>query len=230
MNTAESKRILEAALLSSSEPMPLSMLSRLFDDTLGHDTLRQLLKALAEDWREQSVELVCIASGWRFQTHADFAPYIERLTPEKPPRYSRAVLETLAIIAYRQPVTRGDIEEIRGVTVSSQIIKTLEERGWIEVIGHREGPGRPELLASTPQFLNDFGLVSLSGLPALQEILSTEFSTECLPAPQNKLPSDRVLTPEVLLIEASAPAESTTVAEDELASESELLSEPVVAE
>lgn len=169
MNTEEAKRILEAALLSSAEPMPLTLLGGLFEDMLSADTLRELLNELRQQWQGRAVELVCIATGWRFQTHSDFQPYIERLQAEKAPRYSRAVLETLAIVAHKQPVTRGDIEEIRGVSVSSQIIKTLEDRGWIEVVGHREGPGRPGLLATTQQFLNDFGLSALSELPALPE-------------------------------------------------------------
>ncbi|MFN2644246.1 MAG: SMC-Scp complex subunit ScpB [Burkholderiales bacterium] len=148
-------------------------MKRLFDGDLGPDTLRNLLAELAEEWQGRSVELVNVASGWRFQTTADFHPYIERLNPEKPPRYSRAVMETLAIIAYRQPVTRGDIEEIRGVTVSSQIIQTLEGRGWIDTVGHRETPGRPALYATTRKFLDDLGLRSLEELPPLEEIAQT---------------------------------------------------------
>jgi segregation and condensation protein B len=169
---ADVKRILEAALLASPEPLGLPELKRLFGD-LSPDTLRNLLAELAEEWKGRAIELVHVASGWRFQTSAEFQPYIERLNPEKPPRYSRAVMETLAIIAYRQPVTRGDIEDIRGVTVSSQIIQTLEGRGWIDAVGHRETPGRPALYATTRKFLDDLGLRSLEELPPLEEIAQT---------------------------------------------------------
>jgi len=170
---ADVKRILEAALLASPEPLALPELKRLLDREIGTDTLRNLLAELAQEWQGRSVELVNVASGWRFQTTAEFQPYIERLNPQKPPRYSRAVMETLAIIAYRQPVTRGDIEEIRGVTVSSQLIQTLEARGWIDPVGHRETPGRPALYATTRQFLDDLGLRSLEELPPLEEIAQT---------------------------------------------------------
>src|SRR6476660_9261104 len=167
---ADVKRILEAALLASPEPLGLPELKRLFGGDLGTDTLRNLLAELAEEWKGRAVELVNVASGWRFQTTADFQPYIERLSPQKPPRYSRAVMETLAIIAYKQPVTRGDIEDIRGVIVSSNIIKALQARGWIDAVGHREVPGRPELCATTRQFLDDLGLRSLSELPPLDDL------------------------------------------------------------
>ena len=170
---ADVKRILEAALLASPEPLALPELKRLLDGEIGTDTLRNLLAELAQEWQGRSVELVNVASGWRFQTTAEFQPYIERLSPEKTPRYSRAVMETLAIIAYRQPVTRGDIEEIRGVTVSSQLIQTLEARGWIDPVGHRETPGRPALYATTRRFLDDLGLRSLEELPPLEEIAQT---------------------------------------------------------
>jgi len=169
----EAKRILEAALLAAQEPLPLSELKRLFDNEIAADTLKNLLEELRADWSGRAVELVCLASGWRFQTRLEFQPYLERLSPEKPPRYSRAVMETLAIIAYRQPVTRGDIENIRGVVVSSQIIQSLENRGWIDVVGHRETPGRPALYATTRHFLDDLGLRSLEELPALEEIATT---------------------------------------------------------
>jgi segregation and condensation protein B len=172
-NPSEAKRILEAALLASSEPVAVAQLKRLFDEETSPDTLRNLLTELQEEWKGRSVELVSLASGWRFQTRADFHPYLERLSTEKPPRYSRAVLETLAIIAYRQPVTRGDIEEIRGVTVSTQIVQTLENRGWIDVVGHRETPGRPGLYATTRKFLDDLGMRSLEELPPLEEIAKT---------------------------------------------------------
>jgi len=169
----EAKRIIEAALLSSPEPVSLGELKRLFDGELGADTLKRLLLDLRNDWSGRAVELVELASGWRFQTRPEMQPFVERLQPEKPPRYSRAVLETLAIVAYRQPVTRGDIEDVRGVSVSPQIIQTLEARGWIDVIGHRETPGRPALYATTKTFLDDLGLRSLSELPPLEEIAQT---------------------------------------------------------
>jgi segregation and condensation protein B len=169
----EAKRILEAALLAAPEPVPLNELKRLFDNEITTDTLKNLLEELRADWSARAVELVNLASGWRFQTKLDFQPYLERLLPEKPPRYSRAVMETLAIIAYRQPVTRGDIEDIRGVTVSTQIIQTLENRGWIDVVGHRETPGRPALYATTRRFLDDLGLRSLQELPPLEEVAKT---------------------------------------------------------
>ena len=170
---AEAKRLLEAALLSSQEPLSLADLKRLFDDQVGTDTLRRLLDELREEWSGRAVELANLASGWRFQTRPEFRPFVERLNPDKPPRYSRAVMETLAIIAYRQPVTRGDIEDIRGVTVSTPIIQTLESRGWIDVVGHRETPGRPALYATTRTFLDDLGLRALTELPPLEEIART---------------------------------------------------------
>jgi segregation and condensation protein B len=173
LNPPEAKRILEAALLASQEPLGLTDLKRLFDGQLGADTLRPLLAELAEEWHGRAVELVSLASGWRFQTRAELQPYLDKLFPEKPPRYSRAVMETLAIIAYRQPVTRGDIEDVRGVGVSTQIIQALETRGWIDVVGHRETPGRPALYATTTKFLDDLGLRSLEELPPLEEIAKT---------------------------------------------------------
>ena len=170
---SDAKRILEAALLASQEPLGMAELKRLFDGEVGAETLKPLLAELAEEWSGRAVALVSLASGWRFQTRPEFQPYIERLFPEKPPRYSRAVLETLAIIAYRQPVTRGDIESIRGVVVSTQIVQALENRGWIDVVGHRETPGRPALYATTRRFLDDLGLRSLEELPPLEEIART---------------------------------------------------------
>jgi segregation and condensation protein B len=172
-NPADAKRILEAALLASQEPLGIAELKQLFDGELGPDTLKHLLAELREEWRDRAVELVSLASGWRFQTRPEFQPYVGRLFPEKAPRYSRAVMETLAIIAYRQPVTRGDIEDIRGVTVSTQIVQTLENRGWIDAVGHRETPGRPALYATTRKFLDDLGLRSLEELPPLEEIAKT---------------------------------------------------------
>jgi segregation and condensation protein B len=172
-NLPEAKRIVEAALLSSQEPLSLVDLKRLFDAEIGPDTLRRVLDELREDWSGKAVELVNLASGWRFQTRADFLPFVDRINPEKRPRYSRAVMETLAIIAYRQPVTRGDVEDIRGVAVSAPIIQTLESRGWIDVVGHRDTPGRPALYATTRTFLDDLGLRSLQELPPLEEIART---------------------------------------------------------
>jgi segregation and condensation protein B len=167
MKTLDAKRVLEAALICSAQPMPLRELAALFADEIGHDTLRDLLDELGREYVDKGIALVQLASGWRFQSRPEMAGYLARLSPERPPRYSRAVLETLAIIAYRQPVTRGDIEEIRGVAVASTIIKQLEDRGWIEAIGYREAPGRPALLATTRQLLDDLGLQSLDQLPAL---------------------------------------------------------------
>ena len=179
---AETKRILEAALLTASEPLNISDLKSLFDEELGAEVLKALLGELREEWSGRAVELTQLASGWRFQTRAEFRPYIERLFPEKPPRYSRAVMETLAIIAYRQPVTRGDIEDVRGVVVSTQIIQSLEARGWIDIVGHRETPGRPALYATTKKFLDDLGLRTLEELPPLEEIAKT-LQLEPAPAP-----------------------------------------------
>ena len=172
-NPAEAKRIIEAAMLSSQEPLSLADLKRLFDEEIGPDTLRRLLDELRGEWAGRAVELVNLASGWRFQTRPDFQPFIDRLNPEKRPRYSRAVMETLAIIAYRQPVTRGDVEDIRGVAVTAPIIQSLESRGWIDVVGHRDTPGRPALYATTKAFLDDLGLRSLQELPPLEEIART---------------------------------------------------------
>jgi segregation and condensation protein B len=171
MNTQDAKRVLETALICAHQPLPLRELRVLFDGALGADTLRHLLDELARDWRGRGVELVCVASGWRFQSRPEMRTYLDRLHPEKPPRYTRAALETLAIIAYRQPVTRGDIEEIRGVTVSSQMLRQLEDRGWVDTIGYREAPGRPALLATTRQFLDDLGLQSLDQLPLIDAAL-----------------------------------------------------------
>ncbi|AYQ88169.1 segregation and condensation protein B [Burkholderia gladioli] len=169
MNTQEAKIVLETALICAQEPLKLGDLRQLFADTVSADTVRTLLEELKEAWSGRGVELVALATGWRFQSKPAMRVYLDRLHPEKPPKYSRAVLETLAIIAYRQPVTRGDIEEIRGVTVNTQVVKQLEDRGWIEVIGHRDVPGRPALYATTKQFLDDLGLKALDDLPALEE-------------------------------------------------------------
>ncbi len=168
MKTLDAKRVLEAALICSSQPMALRELSALFAGEVGHDTLRTLLAELASECDARAIELVSLATGWRYQSRPEMAHYLARLDPERVPKYSRAVLETLAIIAYRQPVTRGDIEDIRGVAVASTIVKQLEDRGWIESIGYREAPGRPALFATTRQFLDDLGLSSLEQLPTLE--------------------------------------------------------------
>lgn len=164
------KRVLEAALLSSSEPLPVADLKKLFDDEISAEVLRRILEELRADWAERGVVLVNVASGWRFQVRPEYQRFLDRLNPQKPPKYSRAVLETLAIIAYKQPVTRGDIEDIRGVTVSSGILKALESRGWIDEVGHREVPGRPALYSTTRAFLDDLNLRSLDELPPLEEL------------------------------------------------------------
>jgi len=170
LDLAQVKTVLETALLTTQEPLTLAELKRLFEEELGNETLRKVLEELREDWQQKGVELVNVASGWRFHTRPGYQKFLDRLNPQKPPRYSRAVLETLAIIAYKQPVTRGDIEDIRGVTVSGNILKSLEARGWIDVVGHREVPGRPELFATTRTFLDDLGLRSLEELPPLEEL------------------------------------------------------------
>ena len=179
MNTVEAKRVLETALLCAHEPLTINTMKKLYhdvaqpiasDDVISTESLQIMLTEIKQDWSDKGIELVSIATGWRFQSRPEMRVYIDRLNPEKPPKYSRAALETLAIIAYRQPVTRGDIEEIRGVTVASQMIKALEDRGWIETIGQRDVPGRPSLFATTKQFLEDLGLSSLDQLPALQHV------------------------------------------------------------
>ncbi len=163
-------RVLEAALLAAAEPLAMAELRRLFDEQLDADLIRRLLETLRERWSDRGAELAQLSTGWRFRTRAEYQPYLDRLREQKPPKYSRAVLETLAIIAYRQPVTRGDIEDIRGVTVSPNVLKTLESRGWIDVVGHRDTPGRPGLYATTRRFLDELGLRSLTELPPLAEI------------------------------------------------------------
>lgn len=168
MNTTDARRVLETALICSQQPLPVRELRVLFNDELGADTIKVLLADLQNDWAQRGVELVHVASGWRFQSRPQMREFLDRLHPEKPPRYTRAVLETLAIIAYRQPVTRGDMEDIRGVTINALILKQLEDRGWVEVIGHRETAGRPALFATTRQFLDDLGLDSLDQLPLLE--------------------------------------------------------------
>ena len=167
MNTTDARRVLETALICAPQPLAVRELRVLFNDELGADTIKLLLQQLQAEWAQRGVELVNVASGWRFQSRPEMRTYLDRLHPEKPPKYTRATLETLAIIPYRQPVTRGDMEDIRGVTINHLIIKQLEDRGWIEVIGHREAAGRPALFATTRQFLDDLGLESLDQLPVL---------------------------------------------------------------
>ena len=172
-NPDDLKVVLEAALLAAIEPLTPAELKRMFEHELSNETLRSALDELRAAWHGRGVELIQVADGWRFQTRAEMQPWLSRLKNEKPPRYSRAVLETLAIIAYRQPVTRGDIEDVRGVAVNPNIIKTLEERGWVDVVGHRDTPGRPALLATTKKFLDDLGLRSVTELPPLDMINQT---------------------------------------------------------
>ena len=204
------KQVLEAALLVAGEPVPVAQLARLFDPALPSDTVRNLLDELKQDWTGRKVELVQVASGWRFQGKPEVQPYLDRLTPEKPPRYSRAVMETLAIIAYQQPVTRGDIEAIRGVTVSTNVIKTLEDRQWIEAVGHRETPGRPALYATTKAFLDDLGLTSLAELPPLAELDSSHLM-ELPDAPTKAAETPLALASPIL---GSDPAAEPGAAED----------------
>ncbi len=208
MNTAHAKRVLETALLCTAQPLSLRELRVLFDDALGADTLRQLLAELQLEWTLKGLELVCVASGWRFQSRPEMRDYLDRLHPEKPPRYTRAALETLAIIAYRQPVTRGDMEDIRGVTINSQILKQLEDRGWVEVIGHRETVGRPALYATTRQFLDDMGLASLDQLPLLSNVEHQASALAHLA--DNELP----LQPTLSLEEALLPLEQELGTDD----------------
>lgn len=187
MNTTEAKKVLETALLCAHEPLSINDLKKLYVENdggyedVGADTIKSMLEELRKDWADKGIEVVCLSTGWRFQSRPEMKRYLDRLNPEKPPKYSRATLETLAIIAYRQPVTRGDIEEIRGVTVNSQTIKLLEDRGWIEAIGHRDVPGRPALFATTKQFLDDLGLTSLEQLPPLQQVAKEEMQGGMLP-------------------------------------------------
>lgn len=200
MNTADAKRVLETALICSQQPLQVREMCVLFNDALDVDTLMALLRELQQDWAQRGVELVSVATGWRFQSRPEMREFLDRLHPEKPPRYSRATLETLAIIAYRQPVTRGDIEDIRGVTVNSLMIKQLEDRGWIEVIGHRDVIGRPALFATTKHFLDDLGLASLDQLPLMDTAIG---QTRAMQAPVN---SDTPSQGELDMPAAVAPA------------------------
>ena len=188
MNTLDAKRVLETALLCAAQPLSVRELRQLFNDELGADTLKTLLQDIQDDWTQRGIELVQVASGWRMQSRPEMRDFLDRLHPEKPPKYSRAAMETLAIIAYRQPVTRGDMEDIRGVTINSLVLKQLEDRGWVEVIGHRETVGRPMLSATTQQFLDDLGVASLDQLPPLEspgavsEFFNTSSTEEVDPA------------------------------------------------
>ena len=202
MNMAQAKRVLETALLTAGQPLSLRDLRVLFDDELGADTLRQMLQDLELEWTTKGLELTHVASGWRFQSRPEMRAYLDRLHPEKPPKYTRAVLETLAIIAYRQPVTRGDMEDIRGVTIGSQILKQLEDRGWVEVIGHRETVGRPSLFATTRQFLDDLGLGSLDQLPLLSQVNT---QTSVLANLLEELPAQANLSLDEAVDELTAP-------------------------
>ncbi len=198
MNTVDAKRVLETALICTQQPLSVREMRILFEDALGSDTIKSLLMDLQQEWMLRGVELVQVATGWRFQSRPEMREFLDRLHPEKPPRYSRATLETLAIIAYRQPVTRGDIEDIRGVTVNSLIVKQLEDRGWVEVIGHRETVGRPALLATTRQFLDDLGLQSLDQLPVLDGPSAQERMLQSLAMPVDPV-LDQLEQPELAL-------------------------------
>jgi len=201
MNTVDAKRILETALICSPQPLSVRDLRVLFNDELGADTVKSLLESLQQDWTQGGVELVQVASGWRFQSRPELREYLDRLHPEKPPKYTRAAMETLAIIAYRQPVTRGDMEDIRGVTINSLVIKQLEDRGWVEVIGHRETVGRPALFATTRQFLDDLGLSSLDQLPTLDSPAAQIQALAALQEPEAEDPQ--------LSLETETPDESS---------------------
>ena len=191
------KKVLEPALLVTQEPLPFSELRKLFDEELSGDQMRRVLEELRQDWQERGIELSQVASGWRFRARPEYQSFLDRLNPQKPPRYSRAVLETLAIIAYRQPVTRGDIEEIRGVVVSANIIRALEARGWVEVVGHKEVPGRPELLATTRSFLDDLNVSSLEALPPLDDLGSLVERVEEPQAPVAEEPEPAAMVEEL---------------------------------
>jgi segregation and condensation protein B len=235
MNTTDAKRVLETALICASQPLQVRELRVLFNDALGADTIKTLLDELQLDWAQKGVELVPVATGWRFQSRPHMREFLDRLHPEKPPKYTRATLETLAIIAYRQPCTRGDMEDIRGVTINSLILKQLEDRGWVEVIGHRETVGRPALFATTKQFLDDLGLESLNQLPALDNSAAQAAALEKLGMgneaandPQETLLDDTLAH----LLPDAAPAETATESPAEATAESpaEATTEPALAE
>lgn len=227
MNTVDAKRVLETALICAPQPVTLRELRSLFDDVLGSDTVKDLLLDLQKDWALKGVELVQVASGWRFQSRPEMRVYLDKLHPEKPPKYTRATLETLAIIAYRQPVTRGDIEDIRGVTVNSLIIKQLEDRGWIEVIGHRETVGRPALFATTRQFLDDLGLQSLDQLPMLEETQAQQSLFKALDGDEGEPAAvPEAGAEEAKLQEGMEAVESADAVTESDATESEILRAP----
>ncbi len=220
MNTLDAKRVLETALLCASQPLQVRELRQLFHDELGADTLKNLLESIQQDWQQRGLELVNVASGWRMQSRPEMRDFLDRLHPEKPPKYSRAAMETLAIIAYRQPVTRGDMEDIRGVTVNSLVIKQLEDRGWVEVIGHRETVGRPMLYATTRQFLDDLGIASLDQLPPLETQGASEGFFEQLAVAEEADPAQMLMSLEaddtdVEAQSADLPLTDTTSQEDD---------------
>ena len=222
MTDNEIIRIVETALLCADQPMPLAELRKLFAaEDFSNDDLRRYLALLQRDWNERGLELVNLATGWRFQSRPEMQRYLARLNPEKPPKYSRAVLETLAIIAWRQPVTRGDIEDIRGVTVSSQIVRTLEDRGWIEVLGHRDAPGRPALLGTTRQFLDDLGLRALDELPELESqdavAALAGLDLEVVPdTPVEPLPPDSTVKDHTLIESTNNPGDSEPTSDEQI--------------
>lgn len=228
LDLTQLKRVLETALLTSPEPLTLADLRKLFDEDLAAETLRKVLEDLRADWDGRGVELVTVASGWRFRARPETQRFLDRLDPQKPPKYSRAVLETLAIIAYRQPVTRGDIEDIRGVTVSSNILKSLEARGWIDVVGHREVPGRPQIYATTKAFLDDLNLRSLEELPALDDlgalVESGPASAPAVGAAEDTLPAQASETAAPVVDEEEYMNDA---GRDDLASDAEMLDESI---
>ncbi len=214
MNTAQAKRVLETALLCSTQPITLRDMRVLFEDALGADTLKVLLDELQLEWADRGLELVSVATGWRFQSRPELRLYLDRLNPEKPPKYTRAVMETLAIIAYRQPVTRGDMEDIRGVTINTQIIKQLEDRGWVEVIGHRESVGRPGLYATTRHFLDDLGLSSLDQLPLLSNVESQAAVLASLNSPSEDTSQTSLSLEEAIEVIETVGEEPTDISHD----------------
>ena len=217
MNTTDARRVLETALICAPQPLSVRELGVLFDMEVSPDTLKSLLVDLQLEWTGRGVELVQVASGWRFQSRPEMRPYLDRLHPEKPPRYTRATLETLAIIAYRQPVTRGDMEDIRGVTINSLLLKQLEDRGWVEVIGHRETVGRPALFATTRQFLDDLGIASLDQLPPLEgsEVQESALDRLDFEALSTSLLPEAGETAEVSLTDAVPPETETATETNE---------------
>ena len=213
INTVEAMRVLETALMCAQQPLSLRDMRTLLLEEISDDALNQMLGDLGTQWADKGVELVPVASGWRFQSRPEMRPFLDRLHPEKPPRYTRATLETLAIIAYRQPVTRGDMEDIRGVTINSLLIKQLEDRGWVEVIGHREAPGRPAIFATTKQFLDDLGLASLSALPALEPVgqRATEAMADGVVAASTPLDGLAMVLPPGLISDSDMDAQAVPV-------------------